>query len=243
LPSQHEPSQALVPQHSHIAITSFLVARGREGTRSPGTDPGSRGPASLQHAEQFGPKHRQPLDFLPDLNDTPPQQACSGLARAHAGIADGEQLADLRQPQPEPLRAADEQQPVHISPPVPAMFAFSPLRDRQQAFPFVVPDRVGSHSDARSQLPDRQRSDNLIDPHATNAKPWTALQVQGPVSGRSVPAACPTGQLSGGSHGQQRTARYADSPAYRQADPLREPNLQASDQPGAKKISHTSRAA
>ena len=101
-----------------------------------------------------------------DLGDVAPQQAFGGLARARSGVADGEQLADLGQPQPEPLRAADEQQPVHVGLPVPAMLAFGPLRDRQQAFPLVVPDRVGPHSGPGSQLPDCQLAGDLVDPHA-----------------------------------------------------------------------------
>ena len=60
----------------------------------------------------------------------PQQQARGGLTRADAGIAYGEQVPVLCQPQPQPLRAADEQQPVHVSPPVPAMLTFGPLRDR-----------------------------------------------------------------------------------------------------------------
>jgi hypothetical protein len=52
-------------------------------------------------------------------------------------VADGEQLADPGHRQPEPFRAADEQQPVHVGRPVPALFSSGPLRDRQQAFSFV----------------------------------------------------------------------------------------------------------
>ena len=44
-PSQHEPPQVLVPQHGHIAVTSFRVARGREGTRSRAAGRGSPGRA------------------------------------------------------------------------------------------------------------------------------------------------------------------------------------------------------
>jgi hypothetical protein len=57
------------------------------------------------------------------------QQAFGGLARARSGVADVEQLADLGQAQPEPLRAAEEQQPVHVARPIPAMLAFGPQRD------------------------------------------------------------------------------------------------------------------
>ena len=42
--SQHEPSQVQVPQHGHIAITSFRVVKGRAGTRSPAAGRGSRDP-------------------------------------------------------------------------------------------------------------------------------------------------------------------------------------------------------
>jgi len=41
------------------------------------------------------------------------------------------QLADLGEPQPEPLRAADEQQAVHVGWPVPAVLSPGPLRDRR----------------------------------------------------------------------------------------------------------------
>ena len=52
----------------------------------------------------------------------------AGPARAYSGVADGEQLANLRQPKPEPPRAADEQQPVYIGLPVPAVLTFGPVR-------------------------------------------------------------------------------------------------------------------
>jgi hypothetical protein len=39
----------------------------------------------------------------------------------------------------------------------------------------------------------------------------------------AVPAACPIGRSTPGTHGHSRTARYTGSPAYRQADPLRKP--------------------
>ena len=51
-----------------------------------------------------------------------------------------------------------------------------PLRNRQQPYPLVIAGRVGSHSYASSQVPDRQYSGDRIDPHATNAKPRTALR-------------------------------------------------------------------
>jgi hypothetical protein len=95
----------------------------------------------------------------------------AGFAWARSGVADGEQPADLGQPQPEPLRAADEQQPVHVGRPVPAVLSSGPVRDRQQPFAFVVPDRVGPHSGPGSQLPDGQLAGDLVDPHALNAKP------------------------------------------------------------------------
>jgi hypothetical protein len=44
-PSQHEPSQLLLPQHSHIVITSLQVVRGQEGTRSRAAGRDSPGPA------------------------------------------------------------------------------------------------------------------------------------------------------------------------------------------------------
>jgi hypothetical protein len=37
------------------------------------------------------------------------------------------------------------------------MLASGPLRDRQQPFPLVIPDRVRSHPGPGSQLPDGQR--------------------------------------------------------------------------------------
>jgi hypothetical protein len=61
------------------------------------------------------------FDLLADLGDVAAQKVLGGFARARCGVTDGEQLADLRQPQPEPLRAPDEQQPVHVGRPVPAM--------------------------------------------------------------------------------------------------------------------------
>ena len=156
-----------------------------------------------QHAKQLGPQRRQPLDFLLDLGDVPPQQARSRLAWARAGIADDEQLTDLRQPQPEPLRSPDEQQPVHISPPVPAMLAFGPPRDRQQTSSLVIPDRVRSHPGPGSQLPDRQHFSDQIDPHDRNAKPWTALQVQALFSERAV-ARCAAASATGSRKQQAR---------------------------------------
>src|SRR5580693_10604626 len=126
----------------------------------------------------------------------PAQQIRGGLTRASARIADGKQIADLGQAQPQPLRAADEQQTVYIGPSVAAMLTFGPLRDRQQAFALVVPDRVGSHPGPGRQLPDRQLSGDLIDAHDPNAKPWTVLQVQAPTSapsGAIVSACAPHG--------------------------------------------------
>jgi hypothetical protein len=43
----------------------------------------------------------------------------------------------------------------------------------------------------------------------------------------AVPAACPIGRSTPGTHGHSRTARYTGSPAYRQADPLRKPTSSA----------------
>lgn len=83
----------------------------REGGRAPG--PGQRVGAVRaghggQHDEQLGPQRGQPFDLGADLGDVAPQQGFGGLARTGPGVADGEQLADLGQPRPEPLRAADE---------------------------------------------------------------------------------------------------------------------------------------
>jgi hypothetical protein len=61
------------------------------------------------------------------------------------------------------------------------MFAVGALRGRQQAFPLVVPDRVGSHCGPGSELPDRQRLDALAGVHDGHGKPWTELQVQAPI--------------------------------------------------------------
>ncbi len=41
----------------------------------------------------------------------------------------------------------------------------------------------------------------------------------------TVPAACPIGRSTPGNHGHSQTTRYADSPAYKQADPLRKPTF------------------
>ena len=61
---------------------------------------------------------------------------------------------------------------------VPAVFALGAPRGRQQAFPLVVPDRVGAHGGPGCELPDRQRLGDLAGVHDGNGKPWTALQVQ-----------------------------------------------------------------
>ena len=45
----------------------------------------------------------------------------------------------------------------------------------------------------------------------------------------TVPAAYPIGRSAWGTYGHSQTARYTGSPAYRQADPLREPTFQAGD--------------
>ena len=76
-----------------------------------------------EHGEQLGSQRGEPLDLGADLGDVAAQQGFGGLAGAGAGVADGEQLADLGQPQPEPLGAADEQQPVQVGGPVPAVVA------------------------------------------------------------------------------------------------------------------------
>jgi hypothetical protein len=46
-----------------------------------------------------------------------------------------------------------------------------------------------------------------------------------------VPAACPIGRQTEGTHGHSRTARYTSSPAYRHADPPRKPTFQTAGQP------------
>ena len=58
-------------------------------------------------------RHR-PLDVLADFGNVALQQTPGGLARARSGVADDKQLADFRQLEPEPLRAQDQQQLVHI---------------------------------------------------------------------------------------------------------------------------------
>jgi hypothetical protein len=42
-----------------------------------------------------------------------------------------------------------------------------------------------------------------------------------------VPAACPIGRSTVGTHGPSRTTRYTGSPADRQADPLRKPTFRS----------------
>jgi hypothetical protein len=168
---QHEPSHVLSSQHEHIPITSLPIPQNR---RAPGARhrvralrAGHRG----QHPGQLGPQYSEPVHLLVDLGDVPAQQRLRRAARAGAGVADRQQLPDFRQPQPEPLRTADEQQPVHSGRVIPAVITPGPGRCGQQSGPLVVPDGVGTDPGPRCQLSHRQRPGDLIDAHVPTLNP------------------------------------------------------------------------
>src|SRR5207302_10907985 len=113
------------------------------------------------------------------------------LARAGTGVADRPQLPDLRQPQPEPLRSPDEQQPVHRGSVVPAVITPGPGRRGQQSGPLVVPDGVRTDPGPRCQLPNCQRPGDLTDAHTPtlNPGPYSKFKPQPATIASEVPPA------------------------------------------------------
>ena len=158
-----------------------------EGGRAPG--PGQRVGAVRaghggEHGEQLGPQRGEPLDLGADLGDVAAQQGFGGLAGAGAGVADGEQLADLGQPQPEAaLGAADEQQPVQVGrKPVPAVVAAGAPREQAAGLPARSTGSCPVRTAARAaSCPTVSGSVTCVKlSRAATVKPWTALQVQAP---------------------------------------------------------------
>lgn len=152
-----------------------------------------------QHAGELCAQSGQPRYLPVDLDDVPAQEHLRGLARAHARVADREQVADLGQAQPEPLRAPDEQQPVQVGGPVAAVIAVGAARPREQTGAFVVPDRIRPHPGAGGDLPDGQRTGHRSRDGARTPG-WSACGVRirgwSPGPGR-VLGSSPDGQRTG----------------------------------------------
>ena len=190
--SQHEPSQVGSSQHEHIPITSFLESI--KIRRAPGSRDGVRAVRAEypgEHAGEIGAQRREPGYLLVDLADMLAEQRLRRAARAGPGIPDREQLADLGEAQPEPLRAPDEQQPVQVGGAVPAVIPVGPVRLRQQAGPLVVADRVRAHPGASGQLPNGQRPGGLIDCHTPTLAPGLYSKFKGRIGGAEDQASDP----------------------------------------------------
>src|SRR5215472_4652179 len=107
--SQHEPSQVVSSQHEHILITSF--PQSLKIRRAPGSRDGVRAVLAGypgEHAGQIGAQRGEPGYLLVDLAGMLAEQRLRRAARAGSGVPDREELADLGEAQPEPLRAPDE---------------------------------------------------------------------------------------------------------------------------------------
>lgn len=86
-------------QQHDIAISSMtFTPPPRVGTRCPGWGRDSPGGQRLDHGHQFGALRGQVGHFGVELGQAAAQQLRGRLARAGAGVADREQLADLPQP-------------------------------------------------------------------------------------------------------------------------------------------------
>lgn len=66
----------------------------------------------ISHRHHFGAQRTKTPHLPVDLGDVTAQQPLGRLARALPGVAHLQQRLDLGPPQPEPLRALDEQQPI-----------------------------------------------------------------------------------------------------------------------------------
>ncbi len=137
---------------------------------------GSRHP--VQHPGQLGAKRAQPGDLSVDTGDMPAQHRLRRAAGAHTGAADRQQVTDLGQPQAEPLRAADEQQPVQRIRAVAAMVSAGAGRGGQQPGPLLVAHRVDSHPGAGSHLPDRQAIHETSSCHAATLRPGAGSRIK-----------------------------------------------------------------
>ena len=87
------------------------VSRRSAAHQVPGTGSGhgtGRGGQARHHPGELGPERGEPGDLPVDLADVLAQQRLGPTVRAVTGLTDQQQLADLRQPQPEPLGAPDE---------------------------------------------------------------------------------------------------------------------------------------
>jgi len=82
----------------------------------------------------------------------PSQQLAGGPARARSGVADGEQVADLAQPQAQALATLDELQAVDRVVVVGAVAGRRAVRSGQQSGPLVVADGVGGDARDRGQF-------------------------------------------------------------------------------------------
>jgi len=127
-PRSTKPPPGRFPEHAPRHPRTETPRPGASGRGSPGR-------AGGQHDKQLGPQRCQSLDLGANHGDVAPQQDFDGLARAGAGVADGEQIADPGQPQPEPLGVADEQQPVQGGRPVPAAVTVGAPRAGSRPFP------------------------------------------------------------------------------------------------------------
>ena len=91
----------------HLESPPFLSQPGA-GDRL-GTIPGGQG---LEHGGHLGAQGFESLDLDVYLGQLLGQEVRGGFAGAGAGVADGQQVADVLEPQAQSLGAADEVQPV-----------------------------------------------------------------------------------------------------------------------------------
>jgi Flp pilus assembly protein TadG len=127
--------------------------------RSPGSGERFRavvGGHALDEAPQLLPQGDQSGDLFVDLRKVLPKQGGRWFARAFPGLAKGEQLPDIGQPQPQPLGALDEPKPVDSGVVVAAMVAGGARRSGQQPDALVVAHGVRAYPDTLGDLFDRQ---------------------------------------------------------------------------------------
>lgn len=126
------------------------------------------------------PHHTKALKFGIDLGDAAPDDRRGVTARTGTPVHDLEELLHVVEPEADALRALDEAKPVDQPFVVKAVAVRPTGRFRQEPAPLVVTQGVRSDTGAAGELGDRESHD------ATNRKPRTRLQGQGPLAPKEL---------------------------------------------------------
>ena len=148
--------------------------------RAPGTGARRRASGHRQrrgHRGHLRSECGQSCDLCIDLREPAPEELFGGFAGADPRVPDRQQVSDVHEAQPEPLRTSDEPETVDGGGVVGPVAARGAVRGGQEPHPLVVADGVGPHPDGRSQFRHAQCSRNG-GKHGEDARPWSRVQGQ-----------------------------------------------------------------